>query len=287
MNMAPNTVEQEADAVPSTSAATATMAAVEAPALDLADSPTHDLSADPYAEVCWTLTGFDDHLSPEWVDGYLTAVAVMSRPPTLDVFLPRMCGDAFDRAFADPTSAGQAFEALSGRLESIRAALDLDALDLDPDTLRLDPWLAAIDDAPPQPVRDGGLPAEAVWTLRPAQEWCDGFLTATQDFDQDWAPPRDKTDAVDLREMLLTLRVLTLDPAGQAFGDAIKALGHRKTPDRDALIGDALYCAQSFRVFWALNAPRGAPRRVEAAPGRNDPCPCGSGRKFKKCHGAG
>ena len=21
--------------------------------------------------------------------------------------------------------------------------------------------------------------------------------------------------------------------------------------------------------------------------GRNDPCPCGSGRKFKKCHGAG
>ena len=21
--------------------------------------------------------------------------------------------------------------------------------------------------------------------------------------------------------------------------------------------------------------------------GRNDPCPCGSGRKFKRCHGAG
>lgn len=21
--------------------------------------------------------------------------------------------------------------------------------------------------------------------------------------------------------------------------------------------------------------------------GRNDPCPCGSGRKFKKCHGGG
>jgi len=22
-----------------------------------------------------------------------------------------------------------------------------------------------------------------------------------------------------------------------------------------------------------------------AGPGRNDPCPCGSGKKFKKCHG--
>nr|WP_238346205.1 SEC-C metal-binding domain-containing protein [Luteimonas saliphila] len=30
-----------------------------------------------------------------------------------------------------------------------------------------------------------------------------------------------------------------------------------------------------------------APRRREAVPGRNDPCPCGSGRKYKKCCGAG
>lgn len=28
-----------------------------------------------------------------------------------------------------------------------------------------------------------------------------------------------------------------------------------------------------------------APDRVIAALGRNDPCPCGSGHKFKKCHG--
>jgi preprotein translocase subunit SecA len=27
------------------------------------------------------------------------------------------------------------------------------------------------------------------------------------------------------------------------------------------------------------------PIRVEKAPGRNDPCPCGSGKKFKQCHG--
>ena len=41
-------------------------------------------------------------------------------------------------------------------------------------------------------------------------------------------------------------------------------------------------------------APRPQPQRVSAPParregpkiGRNDPCPCGSGQKFKKCHGA-
>ena len=30
-----------------------------------------------------------------------------------------------------------------------------------------------------------------------------------------------------------------------------------------------------------------APTQAEAGPGRNDPCPCGSGKKYKKCHGAG
>jgi preprotein translocase subunit SecA len=28
------------------------------------------------------------------------------------------------------------------------------------------------------------------------------------------------------------------------------------------------------------------PVRVETKVGRNDPCPCGSGKKYKKCHGA-
>jgi preprotein translocase subunit SecA len=33
--------------------------------------------------------------------------------------------------------------------------------------------------------------------------------------------------------------------------------------------------------------PEGQPvRRSEPKVGRNDPCPCGSGKKYKKCHGA-
>jgi preprotein translocase subunit SecA len=33
--------------------------------------------------------------------------------------------------------------------------------------------------------------------------------------------------------------------------------------------------------------PRQEPVRVGARVGRNDPCPCGSGKKYKNCHGAG
>ncbi len=33
------------------------------------------------------------------------------------------------------------------------------------------------------------------------------------------------------------------------------------------------------------DVPKQMPIRVEKAPGRNDPCPCGSGKKYKHCHG--
>lgn len=33
--------------------------------------------------------------------------------------------------------------------------------------------------------------------------------------------------------------------------------------------------------------PKVEPIHVDAAPGRNDACPCGSGKKYKKCCGVG
>jgi len=54
----------------------------------------------------------------------------------------------------------------------------------------------------------------------------------------------------------------------------------------DELLNDALFAAQDMRLFWLNYAPKTAPIRREPLPGRNDPCPCGSGKKFKQCHGA-
>ena len=31
--------------------------------------------------------------------------------------------------------------------------------------------------------------------------------------------------------------------------------------------------------------PKADPIKVDTEPGRNDPCPCGSGKKYKKCCG--
>jgi len=35
-----------------------------------------------------------------------------------------------------------------------------------------------------------------------------------------------------------------------------------------------------------VDASFGKPARSRAKVGRNDPCPCGSAKKYKKCHGA-
>jgi hypothetical protein len=37
---------------------------------------------------------------------------------------------------------------------------------------------------------------------------------------------------------------------------------------------------------WSKAEPSKQPARAEKAPGRNDPCTCGSGKKWKRCHGA-
>jgi preprotein translocase subunit SecA len=35
----------------------------------------------------------------------------------------------------------------------------------------------------------------------------------------------------------------------------------------------------------AMAAVQARPQRVDPKIGRNDPCPCGSGKKYKQCHG--
>jgi uncharacterized protein len=60
----------------------------------------------------------------------------------------------------------------------------------------------------------------------------------------------------------------------------------KHVPTRDELLSEACMSVQDLRLFWVDFAPKPATRRVLPTPGRNDPCPCGSGKKYKKCHGA-
>jgi uncharacterized protein len=51
------------------------------------------------------------------------------------------------------------------------------------------------------------------------------------------------------------------------------------------LLRSGRYADEVMALLATENAQRA--RAAFAAAGRNDPCPCGSGLKFKRCHGAG
>jgi uncharacterized protein len=49
---------------------------------------------------------------------------------------------------------------------------------------------------------------------------------------------------------------------------------------------DGVWAVYDLREIWRTIGPRVAALRKSNEPGRNDPCHCGSGKKYKKCHGA-
>ena len=62
----------------------------------------------------------------------------------------------------------------------------------------------------------------------------------------------------------------------------------RPLPSIDAAVEEVVACvADLYDLTEPLRYRVETVRRAEPKVGRNDPCPCGSGRKFKQCHGAG
>jgi uncharacterized protein len=247
--------------------------------------PVHSSDAELVAlgAVCGRLGGFARHLSFEWVDGFLTALAAGPRAVPAGEWLPAMCGDAFERAFADPDDVAQAMAALLARCKVLAGQLDAEALDADPDHLRLAPML--VDDSAPARAEmlAGGLSEAEIDALPlPGALWAEGFFAACRAFAADWGGLDPGSPAAQERERLLAaIAALTLE--GEALAAHLAEVYPGRGLTRDELIDEACFCVQDLRLLWVDHAPAHAPIRRPPRPGRNDPCPCGSGRKFKKC----
>ena len=55
----------------------------------------------------------------------------------------------------------------------------------------------------------------------------------------------------------------------------------------DEMIDQGQKAAASQDTRESASRQQRQPIRKDKLPGRNDPCPCGSGKKFKNCHGRG
>ena|GEM_PF-755383 len=109
------------------------------------------------------------------------------------------------------------------------------------------------------------------------RDWAMGFLLALEDF------PR-------------SARLVLMDPEAKHSLGPIEALASGQSlekrnskldlDERLGLILELPDCVWHLRGFWKATGSSTPPVRASKLPGRNDPCPCGSGKKYKKCHGA-
>jgi uncharacterized protein len=167
--------------------------------------------------------------------------------------------------------------------------IDPDVLLDDPQALRLEPLMAEWDDAGRQQVmREDGLGEAEVAKLQTGAVWAEGFMAAVRHFAALWPDPAaDDASAALYVDLLRHVGALQLVPGSAEWVAHAAAFYPSGDPTRDELISEACFAAQDLRLWWFDHAPKPETRRVEPQPGRNDPCPCGSGKKFKKCHGAG
>ena len=110
--------------------------------------------------------------------------------------------------------------------------------------------------------------------------WCRGFLDGVKISETDWF---DAADPEELADLLFPIEVLA-DALPPRVRTTYKPDAWRSQVRRaeDALMPAVGHLAD----YWAiLRSPPPTVRRDQPKVGRNDPCPCGSGKKFKQCHG--
>jgi len=119
------------------------------------------------------------------------------------------------------------------------------------------------------------------------ETWAHGFLHAVRSWPDDWASPRDREAAAMLEDALGAIEDLAAPDTGvPAVSMHVEDGPPSVSEERLSLYGEALWAVYDLRQFWKSLGPRVVAVRKEPEPGRNDPCPCGSGKKYKKCHGA-
>ena len=119
------------------------------------------------------------------------------------------------------------------------------------------------------------------------QVWAIGFMYAVETWAEEWTPPRDKAARKFLDEALGDIIALTEDDT-DAPSVCVYEEGGAPSVSKRRLneFADAIWAVYRLRDMWRDYGERVEPARAEAKPGRNEPCFCGSGKKYKKCHGA-
>lgn len=229
--------------------------------------------------------------TPQWefCEGVMAALVCSRRAIPPEEYLPVLL--ASDEAvgadpFADADQRERFMTLWNRRWQEVATALDTDVDTLDddrayqPEVLDVRGGMAALPEHERVVLDDEPLPSFA-------QVWALGFMYVVENWPDDWATPRDKDAAEWLDGALGAIVAMTEDDTGVPSVSMFSEDGPPSVSDaRLEAYGAALWAVYDLRDLWRTLGPKQETVRKEATPGRNDACPCGSGKKFKKCHGA-
>ena len=124
--------------------------------------------------------------------------------------------------------------------------------------------------------------------------WCQGYLHGIDSAAQDWfetlGADDDKEDSEEiayLDEQLFPLFMLTGDAEAAAIAageDWVSGVELERL--REECEANLPQAVSNIYRFWVAHRSIRTIRHEQAKVGRNEPCPCGSGKKFKRCCGA-
>jgi len=247
--------------------------------------------------------------APQWelCEGFMAALVCCRSPVAPAAYWPVLfeSDKPLEELFPD-AALRQQFESLwARRWQEIATALDADVERLDderaycPQVLDVRSAMALLEpkaraEALALPDADETALADALTQLPSfAQLWALGFMLVVESWPDDWlAPSREKDIARTIDEALGNVAALCEDDEGPLevsayVGDDGEDGPPSMSADRLESFGEAVWAVYDLRAAGLALGPRVSQvRHDQPQPGRNDACPCGSGKKFKKCHGA-
>lgn len=232
--------------------------------------------------------------TPQWefCEGFMAAVICSRRCIDAAEYLPVLLGTPADGDTPDPESGSFASEAQRERFlalwnrrwNEVVTALDAevnlieDARCYCPEVMDIRAAVAEMPAEEQAVFRREDLPAFA-------QVWALGFMYAVESWPAEWTAPRDKDAAKWLDSALQAVVAMTEDDTA---APEVSPLGEDGAPSasiaRLNAFGEAIWAVYDLRELWRALGPRVETVLKAALPGRNAQCPCGSGRKYKKCH---
>ena len=239
-------------------------------------------------------TRYDETPQWEFCEGFMAALVCCRREiPSAEYFAELLAidlnGDLAHTAegtFADVAQKDRFLQLWAQRWHEVATALNtrVEALDDDAayhhEVMDVRGAIAALPEAERAEVGDEALPSFG-------QVWALGFMFAVETWPEEWAPPRDKEAAQWLDGGLQAIVALTEDDTGEPTISVFSDDGPPSvSEERLETFAEAVWAVYDLHELWRSLGPRVETVRKAAEPGRNDLCYCGSGKKYKKCHGA-